>query len=168
MSSTTTARDPLDSEPAANAQRPVMVGLLDVASGRFTEDLYARLSAEGFGDVRPGHGCVFGTIDPEGSRLTVLAARARMTKQTVGEVTNDLERLGYVERRPDPEDGRAKIICLTERGRAVRERGRELIDETEAEWARRYGAETMRALREALEIVTADWWAEMFPQGRSD
>ena len=60
--------------------------------------------------MRPGHGCVFGTIEPDGSRLTDLAERARMTKQTVGEVTTDLERLGYVERVPDPRDGRAKII----------------------------------------------------------
>ncbi len=165
MSSSTA--DPLDSAPAV-AGRPVMIGLLDVANDRFTEDVYTRLAAEGFADVRPGHGCVFGTIDPEGSRLTVLAARARMTKQTVGEVTNDLERLGYVERRPDPDDGRAKIICLTERGREARRRGRELIEEIEGEWAERYGEETMRNLRSALETVTADWWAEMFPLGLRD
>jgi DNA-binding MarR family transcriptional regulator len=159
--------DALDA-PAALATRPVMIGLLDVANDRFTAELYERLAAAGHGDVRPGHGCVFGTIDPEGSRLTVLAARARMTKQTVGEVTSDLERLGYVERVPDPLDGRAKIICLTERGREARRIGRELIDETEAAWAERYGEETMRSLRSALETITADWWAEMFPLGQPE
>ena len=158
----------LSSAPAAVAMRPAMIGLLDVTNDRFTDELYERLSAAGYGDVKPGHGCVFGTIDPEGSRLTVLAARARMTKQTVGEVTNDLERLGYVERVPDPADGRAKIICLTERGREARRVGRELIEETEAAWAERYGEETMRALRDALEAITADWWAEMFPLGQRD
>ena len=160
------ATETLASAPAATAGRPVMIGLLDVANDRFAADLYARLAAAGYGDVRPGHGCVFGTIDPEGSRLTVLASRARMTKQTVGEVTNDLVRLGYVERVPDPEDGRAKIIRLTERGHEARRIGRELIDETEAEWAARYGEETMRALRSALETITADWWAEMYPDGK--
>ena len=59
---------------------------------------------------------MFGNIDPEGSRLTELAERARMTKQSVGEVATDLEQRGYVERVPDPADGRAKIIRLTERG----------------------------------------------------
>src|SRR5438270_99482 len=98
------------SGPAVVADRPAMIGLLGVANGRFTDDLYIRMAAAGYGDVRPGHGCVFGNIDLEGSRLTVLAARARMTKQTVGEVTNDLVRLGYAERVPDPQDGRAKII----------------------------------------------------------
>jgi DNA-binding MarR family transcriptional regulator len=57
-----------------------------------------RVDAAGYTDLRPGHGCVFGTIDPEGSRLTDLAERAGMTKQTVGEVTSDLENLGYVAR----------------------------------------------------------------------
>ncbi len=147
---------------------PVMIGLLDVANDRFSAEVYERLTAAGYDDIRPGHGCVFGTIDPEGSRLTVLAERARMTKQTVGEVTNDLVRLGYAERVPDPQDGRAKIIRLTERGREARQLGRELIAETEQAWAERYGEETMRALRLALETVTADWWAEMFPLGRRD
>jgi hypothetical protein len=53
-----------------------------------------RVDAAGYTDLRPGHGCVFGTIDPEGSRLTDLAERAGMTKQTVGEVTSDLENPG--------------------------------------------------------------------------
>lgn len=160
---------PPDNVPAAVlADRTAMIGLLDVANDRFSAHVYERLKEAGFPDIRPGHGCVFGTIDPEGSRLTVLAARARMTKQTVGEVTNDLVRLGYAERVPDPEDGRAKIIRLTERGREARIIGRQLIEETEEEWARRYGEDTMRALRTALETVTADWWEEMFPLGQRD
>ncbi len=140
-----------------------MIGLLDVAFDRFSAGLYERIAAAGFGDVRPGHGCVFGTIEPDGSRLTDLAERARMTKQTVGEVTTDLERLGYVERVPDPRDGRAKIIRLTARGREAQGVGRRLIEETETEWAERYGEETMRSLRDALEVITADWFAAMFP-----
>ena len=60
---------------------------------------------------------MFGNIEPDGSRLTDLAERAHMTKQSVGEVTTELERRGYLERVPDPGDGRAKIIRLTERGR---------------------------------------------------
>jgi DNA-binding MarR family transcriptional regulator len=99
---------------------------------------------------------VFGNIDPEGTRLTELAARARMTKQSVGEVTSDLEQRGYVERVPDPSDGRAKIIRLTERGRAAQALGVGLIDEIEQEWAERFGAERVTALREALEAITGE------------
>src|SRR5438876_6895089 len=94
-----------------------LIQLLDLAFGDFSEELGKRVEQSGFSDIRPGHGCVFGTIEPEGSRLTDLAERARMTKQSVGEATSDLEQRGYVERVSDPDDGRAKIIRLTERGR---------------------------------------------------
>src|SRR6266511_3232449 len=80
------------------------------------DELHRRLGDEGYPDIRPGHGCVFRFIEPGGSRLTQIAERAGMTKQAVGEVVADLERLGYVERVPDPDDRRAKIIRLSERG----------------------------------------------------
>ena len=137
--------------------REPMIRLLNVAFEQFAEEVRQRISAAGFGDIRPGHGCVFGNIDPEsGSRLTELAERAGMTKQSVGEVTSDLEQRGYLERVADPSDGRAKIIRLTAHGREVYAIGRQLIDELEQEWAERYGTERVAALREALEVVTAE------------
>ena len=99
---------------------------------------------------------MFGNIDAEGTRLTELAERARMTKQSVGEVTSDLEQRGYVERVPDPSDGRAKIIRLTERGRDAQALGIGLIDEIEQEWAERFGADRVAALRDALEAITGE------------
>lgn len=139
-----------------NQMRPPMVRLLNIALDEFAEQLYERMSAAGFGDIRPGHGCVFGGIDPDnGSRLTELAERACMTKQSVGEVTSDLEKRGYLERIADPDDGRAKIIRLTSHGREAYTVGRRLIDDLEREWAERYGEELIAALRDALEAVTA-------------
>src|SRR5256885_4959440 len=93
-------------------------GLLDLAAQLATTEFFAGVAEHGYDDIRPGHGCVFGHIEPDGSRLTDLAARAGYSKQAVGEGTADLERMGYVERVPDPEDRRAKIIRLTEPGRA--------------------------------------------------
>jgi DNA-binding MarR family transcriptional regulator len=133
---------------------PLMIRLLSVAFDDFCEDVERRLAQTPYSDIRIAHGCVFGNIDPEGTRLTELAERARMTKQSVGEVTSDLEQRGYVERVPDPSDGRAKIIRLTERGRAAQALGVGLIDEVEQEWAERFGSERVAALREALEAVT--------------
>ena len=133
-----------------------LIRLLDVALGDFSDELSKRVEAAGFTDIRPGHGCVFGTIEPQGSRLTDLAQRANMTKQSVGEATSDLEQHGYLERVPDPNDGRAKIIRLTERGREAQAIGRQLIDDIEREWAQRYGEERVAALRDALEAITAE------------
>ena len=136
--------------------RPPLIRLLDVGLGAFSEELTRRVAETQFSDIRITHGCVFGNIDPEGTRLTDLAERAFMTKQSVGEVVSDLEQRGYVERVPDPSDGRAKIIRLTERGQEAMAIGRDLIAEVEQEWAERYGAERIAALRDALEAVTAE------------
>ena len=139
-----------------HTQRLPLIRLLDVAFDDFSEELAKRVEAAGYTDLRPSHGCVFGTIDPDGSRLTDLAERAHMTKQSVGEAASDLVRRGYVERVPDPSDGRAKIIRLTARGREAHAIGRGLIDELERDWAERFGEERIAALREALEAITAE------------
>lgn len=136
--------------------RNPLIRLLDNAFDAFAEEMTRRVAQTPYSDVRITHGCVFGNIQPEGSRLTYLAERANMTKQSVGEVTTELERLGYVERVPDPNDGRAKIIRLTERGRAAQALGLGIIDEIEQEWGERYGAERVAALRDALEAITAE------------
>ncbi len=140
----------------STSSQPPFIRLLDTALDQFVDDLAARVADTEFSDIRVTHGCVFGNIDPEGSRLTDLAERARMTKQSVGEVTSDLERRGYVERVPDPADGRAKIIRLTERGQEAQALGFELIADIEREWGERIGEERVAALRDALEALTAE------------
>jgi DNA-binding MarR family transcriptional regulator len=149
------------SDPASGGfvtpTRVPMIRLLMVAFDEFSEELSRRVADAGYTDIRPGHGCVFGNIDPEyGSRLTELADRALMTKQSVGEVTSDLEQRGYVERVPDPADGRAKLIRLTPKGLEAWGIGRQLIDELERQWAERFGEERVAALRDVLEAVHAE------------
>jgi len=131
-------------------------GLLQLAHDVFDRELYPRMHAAGYGDLRPGHGCVFGTITPEGDRLTVLAERANLTKQAVGEVVSELERAGYVERVPDPEDGRAKIIRLTERGEAAWTLGHSYLDEIRQRWTERYGKERVATTIDLLHEIVAD------------
>ena len=97
---------------------------------------------------------MFRFIEAEGTRLRVLADHSRLTKQAVGEVADDLERLGYVERTPDPEDGRAKLIRLTALGERSRAAAVRIMGEIEAEWAERFGSDRTAALRELLEKVT--------------
>jgi DNA-binding MarR family transcriptional regulator len=134
-------------------RRPLPALLMQVKAAAL-ERMFERMAGAGFDDVREGHGCVFGFIDLEhGSRLTDLADRARLTKQAVGEAVAELERKGYVERVPDPVDGRAKIIKLTERGHEAALTGRRLFAEIEREWAEQIGQELMAALREAAERI---------------
>jgi DNA-binding MarR family transcriptional regulator len=127
--------------------------LLENAKEAGYEELHRRLAERGFPDIRHAHGCVFRWVDPGGARLTELAELAGHSKQAVGEFVCDLESRGYVERVPDPLDGRAKIIRLTERGIEAKTVAREIFAEIESEWAERIGAERVEALREALEAL---------------
>jgi DNA-binding MarR family transcriptional regulator len=142
-------------QPPDEIREMSLLALLFAAGETFREELIGRVGSFGYDDIRAGHGCVFGNIDPQGSRLTELAERAMITKQAVGEAVTDLERLGYVRREPDPEDRRAKIIRLTEKGEAAQQLGRDVIDSIERGWGERFGAEAVAAMREVLTGVVA-------------
>jgi DNA-binding MarR family transcriptional regulator len=86
-----------------------------------------------------------------------------MTKQTVGEVVTDLEKRGYVERVPDPDDRRVKIIRLTTKGRDVYLTGWQLNQELEEEWGQRFGEDRVAALRETLALVHANHFGSAPP-----
>src|SRR5919204_3385044 len=104
------------------------------------EELTRRLEADGFAEVTPAYHALFENIDPAGTRLTELAARAEMTHQSMSELVATLERRGWVERRPDPSDGRARLVCLTPEGRELTRRGLHHINAIEAEWQERWRA----------------------------
>lgn len=127
--------------------------LLAQAKDLMVHQLHRRLAAEGFEGIRYRHGSVFRFIDPEGSRLTVLAERSGLTKQALGEVVTELERYGYVERTADPNDRRAKIIRLTDEGRKGQLAAARILKDIEQEWARHLGRDRITALRRTLEEV---------------
>jgi DNA-binding MarR family transcriptional regulator len=143
---------------SADPKHPLWIplpGLLDIASQALFAEFRTELEQSEFGDIRPTHGCVFRFVGGEGLRLTDLAERAKLTKQSVGEIVDDLVERGYAQRIPDPDDKRAKLICLTARGEAAQAHGRKLFAKVEQRWAERYGAERIAALREMLEEVAA-------------
>lgn len=124
--------------------------LLVEAQRRFNDDLVGRLHARGYRDIRAAHGAVFANIDADGTRATELARRATMTKQSIGELVADLESKGYVERKPDPSDARARIVVLTERGRRIDVAADEEIDAIQRAYEERVGVDGLQALRETL------------------
>jgi len=115
-------------------------------------ELVASLAERGYPDVRAGHAAVFLHIDRRsGTRLTELARRARMTKQGMMLVVDDLEGQGYVRRVRDPEDGRAKVVRLTAKGRRYVAEGRRATAAIEARARRDLGDRRYETLRDALE-----------------
>jgi len=125
--------------------------LLTQLTRLFQTELFDRLLAAGLEDARVPHTHVTAYIKAEGSRLTELAAQARMTLPAMSELVDDLQRLGIVERRPDPSDGRAKLICLTDTGWQAMRTARRVIVEIEADYAQLVGAEHFEAAAQTLD-----------------
>ena len=142
-------------EAAEPEPRPPLPTLLTQAKDLTVELLHLRLAEQGFEGIRYRHGSVFRFIDPEGSRLTELAERSKLSKQAVGELVDELERLGYVERAPDPRDRRAKIIRLTERGAQGQAAAAAIVTGIEQEWAAHLGAERIVELRRTVQDIIA-------------
>ena len=120
-----------------------------------SERLHDRFAERGHPDVRPPHGNVFQFLDDTGTRVSVLAQRAQITKQSMAELVAHLERHGYVERVPDPSDRRAKLVRATLRGKQVYAIAREFVAEVEQEWTERLGERKLRQLREILQELNA-------------
>jgi DNA-binding MarR family transcriptional regulator len=95
-------------------------GLLQMAHNRLSRSIFDFVVAAGFPDIRRPHASAMEQLTHEdGLRLSQLAARAGMTPQSMGELVDDLERLGFVEKRADPADRRARRIFLARKGRAA-------------------------------------------------
>jgi DNA-binding MarR family transcriptional regulator len=105
----------------------------------------------GYDDVTLAQARVFQRIAPGGSRLTELAEQSQMTKQSVAGLVDELERMRYVKRVPDPIDRRARLIQIDKRGRQAAKAAQAAHDEVQAEWRSRLGARRFSQLREILE-----------------
>jgi len=117
-----------------------------------------RLAERGFSDFRTAHGTIGQHIADRGSRVTDLARLAQISKPSVVYLVDDLERLGYVERVPDPADGRAKLVLMTERGRRAQDEARNVVAEIERDWERALGEAEFKSLRALLEQLHGSLW----------
>jgi DNA-binding MarR family transcriptional regulator len=127
-----------------------LLQLLRRAERSITSHLVARLREAGFAGLTATHGNVFPYIEPEGSRVSDMARRAGVAKQTMAEFVALLEQQGYVERQPDPNDQRAKLVALTPLGSDVVRVASAAIREAEAQWEAAIGPAEMARLRDLL------------------
>ncbi len=124
----------------------------------FRDELAEPRADAGFGDVREPHFQIFGNIRMGGIRLTELAGRAQLSLAATSELVNDLVDLGYLTRRPDPADGRAKLIDLTKRGQKLMAAAGVRVAGIEERWSTVVGkkdfhfmCDTMQRLLDELE-----------------
>jgi DNA-binding MarR family transcriptional regulator len=137
--------------PGTSPYGPPLIGaLLRMSVETVRERMLERLHERGFDDLAPAHLIVMQYPGPQGLRPSDLAAQLRMSKQALNYLLGELERLGYVERLPDPDDLRSRRISVTKRGDAIAAVIREAVGEIEAEWTEQLGAGRFEELRSLL------------------
>lgn len=141
-------------------QEPGLGVLLFVAYRALEKRAYDAVAAAG-GDITLAQARIASRIGPDGTRLSDLAEQARVTKQSAGFLVDQLAAAGYVERVPDPSDGRARLVRLTARAREVVALANAEVERTLEEWRAHVGAERLAAVEETLRELreVADPWA---------
>jgi DNA-binding MarR family transcriptional regulator len=140
--------------------RPLIGLLLRLVYQHYAQEIDATLSEAGFGDIRPSHANVFPFVPPEGITVSGLADLARVRKQTMAQAVDQLEQMGYVERRPNPHDRRSRLVFLTERGAAVPPVTHATAARVEERWAELTSPEELEALRATLLRLLTELRAE--------
>ncbi|MEU8221000.1 MarR family transcriptional regulator [Kribbella sp. NPDC048915] len=124
--------------------------LLLLADQEFVRGLRSQVTAQGFDDQGRSDGFVFRTLNDGPTTISGLAERLEITKQGAGQIVDDMEQRGYVERRPDPSDARARLLHLTERGQAALTAARKYHQNYERRLRRTFGDEAIDTFRDIL------------------
>jgi len=124
-------------------------GLL-AASRALVDGISAGVRARGFDDVRPAHGFAFSRLSAGGATITQLAEHLDITRQGAAQLVDELLAKGYVRRQPHPDDARARLITLTDKGWACARAAEAAIADTLRPWAAALGERRFRVLRDDL------------------
>ena len=124
--------------------------LLRVPAQAIHRRIINELNAAGFEELRVPHMAVLQFPGPDGVRPGTLAERAGMSKQAMNQLLRSLEDLGYIVRSNAPNEGRARIIRFTKRGRAAYSRVHDILRDIEREWSAELGPKRFAQLKELL------------------
>ncbi|MEU2715169.1 MarR family transcriptional regulator [Streptomyces sp. NPDC007205] len=133
-----------------NSEAMALSAALLAVAGDLTQRIHDGVAARGFTDLRPAHGFAFARLAPDGATVTDLATHLGVTKQAASQLVDEIVRKGYAERRPHPEDARARLIVLTERGWACTRAAEAAAAEAVGVWAGLLGESEVRALGASL------------------
>ncbi|MFR0356440.1 MarR family winged helix-turn-helix transcriptional regulator [Streptomyces sediminimaris] len=133
-----------------NSEAMALSAALLAAAGELTQRIHEGVLARGFEGLRPAHGFAFARLAPDGATVTELAAHLGVTKQAASQLVDEVVRKGYAERRPHPGDARARLVVLTERGRACTRAAEEAAAEVVQGWGRLLGEAQVCSLRDQL------------------
>jgi DNA-binding MarR family transcriptional regulator len=144
------SRHPLSENPSVKTRDMLIGALLRVPGQAIQRRIIKELNAAGFEELRIPHMAMLQFPGPDGVRPGVLAERAGISKQAMNQLLRSLEGLGYVVRSDAPGEGRARIVRLTRRGRAVNAKMIGILRDIEREWRAELGAKPFAQLKELL------------------
>jgi DNA-binding MarR family transcriptional regulator len=133
-----------------NSEAMALSAALLAVAGELTQRIHEGVVARGFEGLRPAHGFAFARLAPDGATVTDLAAHLGVTKQAASQLVDEVVRKGYAERRPHPDDARARLVVLTERGLACTRAAEEAAAEAVRAWVDVLGEGELRALLDRL------------------
>jgi len=136
--------------------RPLIGLLLRLVYQHYAQDIDTALRDAGFDDIRPAAANVFPFVTPEGITVSELAELAQVRKQTMAQAVDQLERTGYVERRPNPRDRRSRLVFRTARGACVPPVTHAAAARVEERWSALTSPEELEALRASLLRLLAE------------
>ncbi|HET6938086.1 MAG TPA: MarR family transcriptional regulator [Nocardioides sp.] len=134
----------------SDRQEPNLGVLLFIANRALEQRAHDAVVAAGITDITLAQARIAARIGPGGTRVSDLAAQARVTKQSAAFLVDQLEAAGYVERIPDPADGRARLVRLTARADTVVRTANAEVERVLSEWADHVGADRLRQLSQTL------------------
>jgi len=117
------------------------------------DETVARMQARGFSGMQPSYPRLLGNLDTEGTRISGLSRRMGISRQAVAQLVKEIEAAGFVERRPDPQDGRGVIVAFTPKGREGLATAVEVMGEIETEYAEVIGDAGLDELKRHLKAI---------------
>lgn len=123
-----------------------LTGALLAAAASLVDAIHAGVAARGFADLRPTHGFAFTLFSHGGATVGELAAHLGVTKQAASQLVDELVGKGYVMRNPHPDDARARLIVLTDKGWACTRAADDAAAEAIRPWTKTLGEQRIRTL----------------------
>jgi DNA-binding MarR family transcriptional regulator len=143
----------MSSSEEPEIQRKPMIAIVDRLTRLLAADMLREAHDRGHTQLRPAHDPVFATLYSAGARASDMAARAGITKQSMGEAIRDMVALGLLEMKEDPTDRRAKLVTFTEAGHEVAQGGKRYMHTLEQQWIEKFGEKEYETAREVLEGI---------------
>lgn len=129
--------------------------LLAAAFRALIDELHEELARRGHPGVRPVHGFALQAVGGDGASVSELGRRLGISKQAAAKTAAGLEALGYVVREPDPRDGRAQRLLISDRGEDCLRASAEIFERLRDRWVAELGEDRVSALEDDLETIAA-------------